>query len=374
LKLTVDVAGRCGDARTGTITTPRGVIRTPCFMVVGTRGAVRTLSSADLEALGVDVVLANTYHLMLKPGADAVGQLGGLHRFMDWDGQVLTDSGGYHVFSLGPKARVDDDGVTFRSTYDGSSHRLTPESAVDVQLTLGADVQMVLDVCPPLPSPPAVVELAVERTAAWATRARAHFLERAAVEERAQLGIVQGGTDLAMRRESAERTVAMEFDGYAVGGLSVGEHRDATLPALEVALRHLPAQQPRYLMGVGDPVGLVEAIARGVDLFDCVLPTRLGRHGTILTTAGRLNLRNQRFTVDDTPLDPTCTCPTCARWSRGYLRHLLSVHEATAPRLLTIHNVHWTLQLVERARQAIVDGTLEPLRSEVRGAWAATEA
>jgi queuine tRNA-ribosyltransferase len=338
-------------------------------MVVGTRGAVRTLSSADLEALGVEVMLGNAYHLMLKPGAEVVARLGGLHAFADWSGHVLTDSGGYQVFSLGPKAQVDDDGVTFRSTYDGTSHRLTPESAVDVQLQLGGDVQMVLDVCPPLPSPPEVVRLAVDRTAAWAVRARDVFLARAPLDRVAQLGIVQGGTDEELRAQSADRTVAVGFDAYAIGGLSVGEARGATLAALEAAIERLPAEQPRYLMGVGDPVGLVEAIARGVDLFDCVLPTRLGRHGTILTTAGRLNLRNAKHLDDDSPLDPTCTCVVCARWSRGYLRHLLSVHEPTAPRLLTMHNVHWTLQLVDQVRHAISSGTLDALRANVAAAW-----
>jgi queuine tRNA-ribosyltransferase len=353
------------------MSTPRGEVRTPCFMPVGTRGAVRTLTSADLEQLGVEIVLGNAYHLMLKPGAPVVERLGGIHGFADWSGHVLTDSGGYQVFSLGSKAQVDDDGVTFRSTYDGSSHRLTPEGAVAVQLALGSDLQMVLDVCPPLPSPPEVLRSAVDRTAAWAARARRAFRERAEDRPVAQLGLVQGGTDVALRRESAQRTVAIGVDGYAVGGLSVGERRDAMLPALEVTLTELPDDQPRYLMGVGDPVGLVEAVSRGVDLFDCVLPTRLGRHGTILTWAGRLNLRNAQFGSDDAALDPRCSCAVCARWSRGYLRHLLSVHEPTAPRLLTYHNVHWTLGLVQALRDAIPSGRLDALRAEVAAAWAA---
>ena len=366
-RVELSIESRCGAARSGVVTGPRGTFRTPCFMPVGTRGAVRTLSAADLDALGVEVVLGNTYHLMLKPGAHVVARLGGLHGFAGWHGHVLTDSGGYQVFSLQPK--VDDDGVTFKSAYDGGTHHLTPEEAVDLQLLLGADIQMVLDVCPPLPSPPAVVQLAVERTADWAGRARAAFLSRAGERAVSQFGIVQGGTDLALRGESARRTVAIGFDGYAVGGLSVGESRDATLPALAAALEQLPDAQLRYLMGVGDPVGIVEAVALGVDLFDCVLPTRLGRHGTILTWHGRMNLRNARFTDDDAPLDPECTCAVCGRWSRGYLRHLLSVHEPTAPRLLTIHNVHWTLDLVGRLRAAIAAGTLDSLRAEVAAAW-----
>lgn len=357
-----------GAARTGVITTPRGTYRTPVFMPVGTRAAVRTLSSADLEALGVEVVLGNTYHLMLKPGVEVVESLGGLHGFTDWSGHVLTDSGGYQVFSLEPK--VDDDGVTFRSTYDGSSHRLTPESAVAVQAQLGADIQMVLDVCPPLPSGDRVVRLAVERTAAWAARARDAMVPmRAGGSAQCLFGIVQGGTDPRLRRESAERTVELGFDGYGIGGLSVGEPRDEMLPALAAALEVLPADRPRYLMGVGDPVGMVEAIALGVDQFDCVLPTRLARHGTILTSTGRLNLRNARFATDAEPLDPGCGCPVCARWSRAYLRHLLMTNEPTAPRLLTIHNVHWTLALIDEVRGAIAAGTLAAVRSRIASAF-----
>jgi queuine tRNA-ribosyltransferase len=336
-------------------------------MPVGTRGAVRTLAADDLEDLGAEIVLGNTYHLMLRPGADVVARLGGLHRFSGWGGHVLTDSGGYQVFSLKPK--VDDEGATFTSTYDGSSHHLSPEGAVDVQVALGSDIQMVLDVCPPLPSPDPVIRVAVDRTALWAGRARKAFLAHER-PDLSQFGIVQGGADLAMRAESAERTVAVGFDGYAVGGLSVGEDRSAMLPALEVAVAGLPADRTRYFMGIGDPVGIVEAVARGVDMFDCVLPTRLGRHGTLLTTAGRINLRNRRFADDPDPIDPACGCGVCARWSRGYLRHLLSVSEPTAPRLLTLHNVAWTFAFVDRIRAAIVGGTLDALRAEVAAVWA----
>jgi queuine tRNA-ribosyltransferase len=365
----VDVAATDGAARSGTVCTARGEFATPCFMPVGTRGAVRTLAADDLEALGAEVVLANTYHLMLRPGADVVAELGGLHRFADWDGHVLTDSGGYQVFSLGPK--VTEEGVTFRSTYDGSLHLLTPESAVAVQAQLGADIQMVLDVCPALPAPHDVVRDAVERTARWAARARrAHRPSRADGSTQALFGIVQGGVDPALRRQSAERTVELGFDGYGIGGLSVGESRDEMLPALAAALEALPLDRPRYLMGVGDPVGLVEAIALGVDLFDCVLPTRLARHGTILTDAGRLNLRNARYARDPDPLDPVCGCRVCQRWSRAYLRHLLQVNEPTAPRLLTLHNVSWLLDLVRRTRAAVADGTLGSLRREIAERWA----
>jgi queuine tRNA-ribosyltransferase len=355
-----------GAARLGTVTTERGAFTTPCFMPVGTRGAVRTLSSADLEDLGAEVVLGNAYHLMLRPGADVVAKLGGLHGFADWSGHVLTDSGGYQVFSLQPA--VDDAGVTFASTYDGSRHHLTPEGAVDIQVQLGSDIQMVLDVCSALPSPRDVIAGAVDRTALWAGRAREAFLAHGRPDLN-QFGIVQGGVEPDLRVESAERTLAVGFDGYAVGGLSVGEERDVMLPALEAALSVLPADRPRYFMGLGDPLGLVDAVARGIDMFDCVLPTRLGRHGTILTAAGRLNLRNLRFAEDAGPLDPACGCPVCARWSRGYLRHLLMVDEPTAPRLLTLHNVTWTFDLVRRMRSAIAAGTLADLRSDIAAVW-----
>jgi queuine tRNA-ribosyltransferase len=357
------VVGVAGSARVGVVTTPRGSYRTPAFMPVGTRGSVRTLSAADLEALGVELMLANTYHLMLRPGAEVVAQLGGLHGFMAWPRNVLTDSGGFQVFSLSPA--VDDDGVTFRSTYDGSLHRLTPERAVAIQEQLGADIQMVLDVCPGLPAPPEVVRTAVERTAAWAARARrAHRREGQAI-----FGIVQGGTDYALRAESARRTVELDFDGYGIGGLSVGEPRGQMLEALAAAVAELPPDRPRYLMGVGDPVGLVEAVALGVDQFDCVLPTRLARHGSVLTSAGRLHLRNAAFTHDEEPLDPSCPCPVCGRWSRAYLRHLLSVGEPSAARLLTLHNLAWLLAFVDRIGHAIRDGSLERLRSDTASNW-----
>jgi queuine tRNA-ribosyltransferase len=366
MTLAYAVEATCGGARTGTVTTARGTFRTPCFMPVGTRGAVRTLSSADLEVLGAEIVLGNTYHLMLRPGADVVARHGGLHGFADWRGHVLTDSGGYQVFSLKP--RVDDEGATFASTYDGSTHHLSPEGAVDVQVQLGSDIQMVLDVCPPLPSPDAVVRTAVDRTALWATRARKAFLAHER-PDLSQFGIVQGGADPALRVESAERTVEIGFDGYAVGGLSVGEDRSATLPALEAAVSGLPADRPRYFMGLGDPLGIVDAVARGIDMFDCVLPTRLARHGNLLTSEGRINLRNRRFADDTGPIDPSCGCPVCARWSRGYLRHLLSVDEPTAPRLLTLHNVAWTFALVDRIRVAIVEGSLAALRADLATVW-----
>jgi queuine tRNA-ribosyltransferase len=276
---------------------------------------------------------------------------------------VLTDSGGFQVFSLGPA--VDDDGVTFRSTYDGSTHRLSPEDAVCIQERLGADIQMALDVCTGLPAPHEVVRHDMERTLAWAGRARAAHRR----EDQAIFGIVQGGTDLELRAESARRTAALGFDGYGIGGLSVGETRGEMLSALEAALAELPEDRPRYLMGVGDPVGLVEGVARGVDQFDCVLPTRLGRHGTVLTSAGRVQLRRADNATDDGPLDPACACAVCHRWSRAYLRHLVMVDEPVAARLVTIHNLAFILALMARIRAAVADQTLDGLRAEIADVW-----
>ena len=352
-----------GSARAGTAVTHRGSYTTPCFMPVGTRGAIRYLSAADYEDLGAQIVLGNTYHLMLRPGAETVSAMGGLGAFAGWKGLTLTDSGGFQVFSLHPD--VDDDGVTFKSTYDGSRHRYTPESAVHTQELLGADIQMVLDVCPPLPSPAHVVRLALERTSSWAQRAIATHTRT----DQSLFGIVQGGIDVNLRAESAARTAELNFDGYGIGGLSVGESREEMLPALESALAHLPLDRPRYLMGVGDPASLVEAVHLGVDQFDCVLQTRLGRHGTALTTQGRVNLKRSEFTLSNEPIDSTCSCPVCTRHTRGYIRHLFQVGEPTASRLVSIHNIAWTLALMDRMRNAIIAGRFEALRQEILAVW-----
>ncbi len=352
-----------GAARSGVAHTARGSYRTPCFMPVGTRGAIKYLSAADYERLGAEIVLGNTYHLMLRPGAETVAALGGLGRFAGWGGLTLTDSGGFQVFSLDP--HVDDDGVTFRSTYDGSTHRLTPEIAVRTQELLGADIQMVLDVCPPLPSPPDVIQLAVERTVAWAARARSTHL----TEEQALFGIVQGGINTQLRAESAQRTVALDFDGYGIGGLSVGETREEMVPALAAALAHIPDDRPRYLMGVGDPASLVEAVALGVDQFDCVMQTRIGRHGTAMTGDGKLHIKNAKHALSDEPLDSDCACEVCHHHSRGYIRHLFQVGEPTAARLVSIHNISWTLQLMARMRAAIEGRTFTAFRQDVLAVW-----
>ena len=352
-----------GTARIGRVSTARGSFSTPVFMPVGTRGTVRLLDASDLDDVGPEIVLANTYHLMLRPGADVVAGLGGLHLFTGWDGQILTDSGGFQVFSLSPD--VDEDGVTFRSTYDGSTHRLTPESAVELQQKLGADIQMVLDICTGLPAPDEEIRLAAKRTLAWAARARdAHTRS-----DQSLFGIVQGGVSLDLRAESAAQTAALGFDGYGIGGLSVGEPREQMLPALAAAIGELPPDRPRYLMGVGDPVSMVESVALGVDMFDCVLPTRFARHGTALSDSGRFQLKGARFAEDPEPVDPACGCAVCRRFSRGYIRHLLVVGEPTGGRLLTVHNLAWLLGFVDQIRAAIRSGTLDDLRQRVRAIW-----
>lgn len=361
--LRLEIAATDGDARTGVVHTARGEFPIPCFMPVGTRGAVRTLDAADLAEIGAQVVLGNTYHLMLRPGAEVVAAAGGLHGFAGWGGHLLTDSGGFQVFSLQPA--VDDDGATFRSTYDGSRHRMTPESAVAIQEALGADIQMALDICPGLPAPLEVVRAAMERTAAWAARARrAHRGDAQAI-----FGIVQGGADPSLRAESAARTVELGFDGYGIGGLSVGEPRSEMLPALAAAVAGLPPGQPRYLMGVGDPVSIVEAVALGVDMFDCVLPSRLGRHGTALTQNGKLQIRRAALARDLGPVDETCGCRTCTHHSRSFLRHLFMVGEPLGPRLLTWHNIAWQLKFLASVRAAVAAGELAALRKETLAVW-----
>lgn len=356
-----------GQARAGTIVTPRGEIPTPVFMPVGTRAAVKTLDTVDLEQLAPPIVLANTYHLMERPGADLIAELGGLHRFMGWNGHLLTDSGGYQIFSLSPK--ITEDAATFKSVYDGSLVELSPERAVEVQQQLGADFAMVLDVCSTLPASHQQLRSDLELTLRWAKRCRAAHTR----DDQAQFGIVQGGTELDLRAESAERTVAIGFDGYAVGGLSVGENRSDMVPALSVSTAALPTDQPRYFMGLGDPVGLIEAVHNGIDMFDCVLPTRLARHGTALTSQGRLNLRNLRFARDDGPIDPDFDHPLSSQYSRAYIRHLLVTNEPTAGRIITLHNLAWLADLTHRMRTAIAEGRFEDLRRRVWEVWAPDE-
>ena len=351
-------------ARVGVATTARGDYETPCFMPVGTRGAIRHLSAEDYEQLGARIVLGNTYHLMLRPGAQVVADLGGLGAFSGWKGLTLTDSGGFQVFSLNPD--VDDDGVSFRSTYDGSLHRFTPESAVKTQQLIGADIQMVLDVCAALPSTDEVIKLALKRTSSWARRAKATHSR----DDQSLFGIVQGGIDPDLRRESAKITADLDFDGYGIGGLSVGETREEMLVALTAAIEHLPHDRPRYLMGVGDPASLIEAVNLGVDQFDCVMQTRIGRHGTALTSSGKLNITRAEFSTSQDPIDVRCNCSVCQRHTRGYIRHLFQVNEPTAARLVSIHNIAFTLNLMQQMRDAIAKGEFASLRKSLLAVWA----
>jgi queuine tRNA-ribosyltransferase len=359
----IEIEATDGRARAGIITTDRGSFPTPVFMPVGTRGAVKLLDTNDLDALAPPIVLGNTYHLLERPGSELVAELGGLHRFMDWSGHLLTDSGGYQVFSLEPE--ITEAGARFRSVYDGALVELSPERSVTVQQELGSDIAMVLDVCAALPASRVELREALELTLRWAERSKAAHHRR----DQALFGIVQGGVEVDLRTESAERTVAIGFDGYAVGGLSVGESRKEMVPALAAATGPLPPDRPRYFMGLGDPVGLVEAVHNGIDMFDCVLPTRLARHGTALTSEGRLNLRNRRFATDDGPIDPTFRHPLSGRYSRAYLRHLLVTSEPTAGRILTLHNLAWLSDFVARMRAAVVGGGFEAFRAEVWQLW-----
>ncbi len=351
-----------GAARAGVLHTPHGPVETPAFMPVGTRGAVKAVDSRDLAEVGADMVLANTYHLMLRPGSDVVADLGGLHGFMAWSGPILTDSGGYQIFSL--DARVDEEGVTFRSSYDGSFVRMTPERAVEVQERLGPDVAMILDVLVGLPAERAAIEAAMRRTLRWAARARAAHGR----PDQALFGIVQGGTDVDLRVTSAQATAALDFPGYAIGGLSVGEPPAERDRALEAAVAHLPADRVRYVMGLGDTEGVLAAVARGADLFDCVWPTRLARHGKVLTAQGDFSIRRAEFSRDDLPLDPGCPCFTCRTYSRGYLRHLRLTGELAGHRLLSIHNLTYTLNLMARTRDAIRVGRLAEFGAQVAAA------
>ena len=353
-----------GSARKGRLTTPHGVVDTPAFMPVGTRASVRTLDSHDLRSVGTRMVLANTYHLMLRPGTGPIAALGGLHAFMGWDGPILTDSGGYQAFSL--EASVTEEGFGFRSVYDGSPVFLTPEDAVHLQEELGADIAMVLDVCIGLPAPRAEVVEAMERTLRWAERS----MDAHRRTDQALFGIVQGGADPDLRLESARRTAELGMAGYGIGGLSVGEDLGRRNEAVEAAVAGLPPDVPRYFMGLGDAEGMLEAVARGVDLFDCVWPTRLARHGKVITDRGDYNIRLARFVEDQGPLDPACSCLTCRTYPRAYLRHLAVTGEMSLPRLLSIHNLVATHRILSDARSAIDTGTFDDFRRRLTGARA----
>jgi queuine tRNA-ribosyltransferase len=344
-----------GAARAGVLHTAHGDVPTPAFMPVGTKGTVKSLDPDELRAVGATIVLGNTYHLHFRPGDELIAELGGLHRFMGWDGPILTDSGGFQVFSLRDTLLgVDDDGATFRSVYDGAEARLTPELAAAIQVNLGSDIAMCLDICPPADVTRTELEEAVRRTTVWAQRQR--DLPRAPGQLR--FGITQGAADDELRARSIDDLVPLDFDGYALGGLSVGEDRTTMFDAVARAAPLLPPEKPRYFMGIGDPEGILQVISHGVDMFDCVLPTRTARTGSALTWEGRLNLRNARFARDPRPLDADCSCPACTRFSRAYIRHLINQDELLGLRLLSLHNLRFLLDLTAGARAAIERGTL----------------
>jgi queuine tRNA-ribosyltransferase len=360
-----------GAARCGLMTSPHGVVETPAFMPVGTQGAVKGVTHRDLEQLGVEILLANAYHLLLRPGDDLIARRGGLHRFIGWQRPILTDSGGYQVFSLAARCSVDEQGARFRSHLDGGLHLLTPERAADIQAQLGSDIAMVLDECLASAADRAAAEASMRRTLRWAARARDRMAALRAGRApgvvvtnpgQAQFGIVQGGVFPELREESANGTVALGFEGYAIGGLSVGEPSDVTYGIVARTAPSLPAECPRYLMGVGTPEDLVESVARGVDLFDCVLPTRNARNGQLFTAEGRLNIRNARYADDERPPDPGCACYTCRTCSRAYLRHLFLAGEMNAATLNTLHNLRFYLDTLRQIREAIVLGRFEAFR------------
>lgn len=347
-------------ARAGLLHTTRGDVRTPVFMPVGTCASVKTVSPHELKELGAQIILSNTYHLYLRPGHELVKEAGSLHDFMSWDGPILTDSGGFQVFSLADLRKINDDGVSFRSHIDGSKHFFTPELVMEIEMALGADIAMAFDECPPWPAEYQQVLDAVERTTRWALRCReAHHHPRQAL-----FGIIQGGTFQQLREKSASELVAMDFPGYGIGGLSVGEPKPLMYEALDYTVPLLPEHKPRYLMGVGSPDCLIEGVARGVDMFDCVLPTRIARNGTVLVPEGKLVIRNAEYARDFRPIDENCGCYACRNFSRAYIRHLLKANEVLGIRLTTIHNLYYLTHLMDAARQAILDGNFFEFRQD----------
>ncbi len=355
-----------GAARVGEITTPRGAIRTPAFMPVGTAGTVKAMYLDQVRDLGTDIILGNTYHLMLRPGAERVAALGGLHEFAGWPRPILTDSGGFQVMSLAKLRRVDEHGVTFQSHIDGAKYDLTPERSIEIQELLDSDIQMQLDECIALPAPRAEMERAMQLSLRWAERSLTAFGDKPG---RALFGIVQGGDDAALRITSAEALAAMPFQGYAIGGLAVGEPQATMLEMITVSNTVLPADKPRYLMGVGTPDDIVEAVGRGIDMFDCVLPTRAGRHGLAYTRFGKINLKNARHADDPAPLDPESDCPAARDYSRAYLHHLVKSNEYLGAMLLTWNNLAFYQTMMDRLRAAIAEGRYADFRAEMRAVW-----
>jgi len=349
-----------GAARRGRITTARGTVETPAFMPVGTQGAVKAVTPEELAVCGAEMILANTYHLYLRPGHELVRELGGLHRFMGWEGPILTDSGGFQIFSLAALRRIDDEGVRFRSHVDGSLHLLTPETSMEIQAALGSDVAMVLDECPALPAPRETLERAVCRTTDWARRCREAYRGPGVA-----FGIVQGGPFEDLREQSARALLELDFPGYAIGGVSVGEPQELIPVTVRRTAEQLPADRPRYLMGVGTPRDIVDAVAVGIDLFDCVMPTRNARNGTLFTSRGKVRIKRSQYQRDPRPLDPDCPCEACRRYSRAYLRHLFVSGEILASRLNTIHNLTHYQMLMREIRAAVADRSFATLRRAV---------
>ncbi len=354
----LNVHAKDGAARCGKITTPHGPVATPAFMPVGTAATVKAMFPETVRQTGSDIVLGNTYHLMLRPGAEEVAKLGGLHTFMNWHGPILTDSGGYQVMSLAKLRKISEDGVTFQSHIDGSKHELTPERSVEIQCLLGADIQMVFDECTRYPCEKAEARSSMELSMRWAERSKAAFAQHGKPGE-ALFGIVQGGVHADLREASARQLLDVEFDGYAVGGLAVGEGQELMLQTLDVTVPVLPEDKPRYLMGVGTPEDLILSVARGIDMFDCVMPTRSGRHGQAFTWDGKVNLRNARYGDDPRPLDEKSMCPAARDYSRAYLHHLVKCHELLGPMLISWANVHFYQDLMGRMREAIREGRFE---------------
>ena len=365
---TVQARDRDTSARAGVLRTPHGEVPTPIFMPVGTQGTVKALSQGELEALRARIILGNAYHLYLRPGPELIAEAGGLHRFIGWPRPILTDSGGYQVFSLADLNRITDEGVTFQSHLDGSRHLFTPERVIEIEHLLGADIVMAFDECAPYPCTYDHARAACDRTLDWAERCleryRALDGRSASGEPQALFGIVQGSVHRDLREQCADRLVAMDLPGYAVGGLSVGEPKSVMWKMVDAAIPRLPEEKPRYLMGVGHPEDLIEGVARGVDMFDCVIPTRNARNGTVFTRNGRLVVKNAVYARDFDPIDPECTCYTCRNYTRAYLRHLFQTGEILALRLATLHSVHFFLWLMRQIRGAILDGTFDRWRQE----------
>jgi queuine tRNA-ribosyltransferase len=353
-------------ARLGRLTTPHGAVDTPAFMPVGTAATVKGQTQQDLEDLGVQILLSNTYHLYLRPGHELIRKLGGLHKFMSWPGAILTDSGGFQVFSLSELRKVSDEGVTFRSHLDGSEHFLSPEKALEVEIALGADIVMVLDECIEAPSAEARTREAAARTLNWARRSKEYFAQHGDPARQMIFGIVQGGTYGELRRENADALVELDFPGYAIGGLAVGEGHATTCEMAAIAASRLPAERPRYLMGVGKPEQIPDYVALGIDMMDCVLPTRSARHGCLFTAQGRLLIKNAQYIRDERPIDESCGCAVCRRYSRAYLRHLYASGEFLATILNTHHNIYFYLDIMRKIRDAIRFGKLEKFRTDLQ--------